>query len=61
MCDRSGINVQSQALTPDVPCCCYFTCNYSNLELPMDRWFGSFHYGARGTMAGRRILQDLTT
>lgn len=23
----------------------YFTCNYGNVELPMDRWFGSFNDG----------------
>jgi lathosterol oxidase len=24
----------------------YFTCNYGNVELPMDRWFGSFNDGS---------------
>ena len=23
----------------------YFECNYGNLEVPWDRWFGSFHDG----------------
>ena len=26
----------------------YFTCNYGNVEIPMDRWFGSFHDGTQG-------------
>jgi len=30
----------------------YFTCNYGNLELPMDRWFGSFHDGTSGKSRG---------
>ncbi|MBS34415.1 MAG: desaturase [Thiotrichales bacterium] len=32
----------------------YFTCNYGNVELPMDRWFGSFN---DGTSAETRRLQ----
>lgn len=24
----------------------YFTCNYGNQELPLDRWFGTFHDGS---------------
>ena len=35
----------------------YFTCNYGNLELPMDRWFGSFHDGTRGMKAGRQLTE----
>jgi lathosterol oxidase len=23
----------------------YFECNYGSLELPWDKWFGSFHDG----------------
>ena len=23
----------------------YFECNYGNLEVPWDKWFGSFHDG----------------
>ncbi len=23
----------------------YFDCNYGNLEMPWDKWFGSFHDG----------------
>ena len=23
----------------------YFTCNYGNLEVPLDKWFGTFHNG----------------
>lgn len=33
----------------------YFTCNYGNVELPMDRWFGSFNDGS--TAATRRLLR----
>ncbi|MEM6624575.1 MAG: sterol desaturase family protein, partial [Pseudomonadota bacterium] len=34
----------------------YFECNYGNLEMPWDRWFGSFHDGteeAHARMQGR--------
>lgn len=36
----------------------YFECNYGNLEMPWDKWFGSFHDGtevANETMKKRRI------
>ena len=33
----------------------YFTCNYGNVELPMDRWLGSFNDG-RSTET-RRLLK----
>ena len=35
----------------------YFECNYGNLEVPWDKWFGSFHDGTGGAharMAARR-------
>ncbi len=35
----------------------YFECNYGNLEVPWDKWFGSFHDGtevAHATMKERR-------
>ncbi len=35
----------------------YFECNYGNLEVPWDKWFGSFHDGtqeAHGRMKQRR-------
>jgi len=32
----------------------FFTCNYGNVELPMDRWFGSFNDGS--TAATKRLL-----
>jgi lathosterol oxidase len=25
----------------------YFECNYGTLEMPWDRWFGSFHDGSK--------------
>lgn len=34
----------------------YFTCNYGNVELPMDRWFGSFNDGS--TAATKRLLHQ---
>jgi sterol desaturase/sphingolipid hydroxylase (fatty acid hydroxylase superfamily) len=33
----------------------YFTCNYGNVELPMDRWFGSFNDGTSD--ATRRLFR----
>jgi len=33
----------------------YFTCNYGNVELPMDRWFGSFNSGTSEDT--RRLLK----
>lgn len=36
----------------------YFECNYGNLEVPWDKWFGSFHDGtadAHERMKARRI------
>lgn len=33
----------------------YFICNYGNVELPMDRWFGSFNDGT--SEATRRLLR----
>jgi lathosterol oxidase len=27
----------------------YFDCNYGNLEMPWDKWFGSFHDGTEGS------------
>ena len=27
----------------------YFTCNYGNLEVPLDRWFGTFHDGTEAS------------
>ncbi len=33
----------------------YFTCNYGNSELPMDRWFGSFNDGS--SAATKRLLR----
>lgn len=33
----------------------YFECNYGNLEVPWDRWFGSFH---DGTEAAHRKFQS---
>ena len=43
----------------------YFECNYGNLEMPWDRWFGSFHDGtetAHETIKARRrvIRLDLS-
>lgn len=39
----------------------YFECNYGNLEVPWDRWFGSFHDGTEEahekTNARRKRLQ----
>ncbi len=35
----------------------YFECNYGNLEVPWDKWFGSFHDGtetAHEQMKARR-------
>ena len=35
----------------------YFECNYGNLEVPWDKWFGSFHDGtpdAHAKMKERR-------
>ena len=34
----------------------YFTCNYGNVELPMDRWFGSFNDGSSAET--RRLLKQ---
>ncbi len=34
----------------------YFTCNYGNVELPMDRWLGSFNDGS--SAATRRLLRQ---
>ena len=34
----------------------YFTCNYGNTELPMDRWFGSFNDGT--SMETRRLQAE---
>ena len=28
----------------------YFECNYGNSKLPLDRWFGTFHDGFRGSL-----------
>lgn len=33
----------------------YFTCNYGNIDMPLDRWFGSFNDGT--TAATRRLLK----
>ena len=33
----------------------YFECNYGNLEVPWDRWFGSFHDGT--SSAHRRMME----
>ena len=33
----------------------YFNCNYGNVELPMDRWFGSFNDGS--TAATRQLFR----
>lgn len=32
----------------------YFECNYGNLEMPWDRWFGSFHDGTEASHAAFR-------
>ena len=29
----------------------YFECNYGNLEVPWDKWFGSFHDGTDASHA----------
>lgn len=34
----------------------YFNCNYGNVELPMDRWFGSFNDGTSAET--RRLLKQ---
>jgi sterol desaturase/sphingolipid hydroxylase (fatty acid hydroxylase superfamily) len=32
----------------------YFECNYGTVEMPWDRWFGSFHDGSdQGTQETR--------
>ena len=40
----------------------YFECNYGNLEMPWDKWFGSFHDGTDEAhvrmMERRRKLMD---
>ncbi len=33
----------------------YFECNYGNVEMPWDRWFGSYH---DGTSAGSRRVRE---
>lgn len=33
----------------------YFTCNYGSVDMPLDRWFGSFNDGS--TAATRRLLK----
>ncbi len=41
----------------------YFECNYGNLEVPWDRWFGSFHDGteeAHEKMSARRKRMQRT-
>ena len=35
----------------------YFECNYGNLEVPWDKWFGSFHDGT--IAAHQRMKQRL--
>ncbi len=35
----------------------YFSCNYGNLELPMDRWFGSFNDGS--SVETRRLFKKM--
>ena len=32
----------------------YFDCNYGNLEMPWDKWFGSFHDGTEASHAAFR-------
>ncbi|MEM9045906.1 MAG: sterol desaturase family protein [Pseudomonadota bacterium] len=41
----------------------YFECNYGTMEMPWDRWFGSFHDGSEeGTKAARtRMREKLVT
>jgi len=34
----------------------YFTCNYGNVDMPLDRWFGSFNDGT--SAATRRLLKQ---
>ena len=34
----------------------YFTCNYGNADIPMDRWFGSFNDGT--TAQTKRLLRQ---
>ena len=33
----------------------YFECNYGNLEMPWDKWFGSFH---DGTETSHQIFKE---
>ncbi|MEM9369997.1 MAG: sterol desaturase family protein [Pseudomonadota bacterium] len=36
----------------------YFECNYGNMEMPWDRWFGSYHDGSpEGTAAARARMR----
>ena len=32
----------------------YFECNYGTVEMPWDRWFGSFHDGTAQATADTR-------
>lgn len=33
----------------------YFDCNYGSLEIPWDKWFGSFH---DGTIVSKEKMQE---